>query len=141
MSEENQRRARELAAHVLQGSGYWMEASPEHISAGVAGYLAQALDEAEERGRASIGARPVVLWFAAEMEAKLRENDHKGGWSECTVGYLVERLREETVELEMALDAKPFDVVIREAADVANFAMMLADLCAPKPPTPTTEEG
>ena len=24
--------------------------------------------------------RPEVLWFAQQMEAKLKANDHKGGW-------------------------------------------------------------
>ena len=32
--------------------------------------------------------REQVLWFAEQMEAKLQENDHKGGWSNCDFPYL-----------------------------------------------------
>jgi hypothetical protein len=72
-----------------------------------------------------------VAWFAEQMEAALRRNDHKGGWSGADMGYLRDRLREECVELEMALDAAPFEKATREAADVANFAMMIADNLRP----------
>lgn len=83
--------------------------------------------------------RPAVRWFAEQMEAKLRENDHKGGW----IGHdgLLTRLREETDELYDAIvrheagviapNTHP-DQVTREAADVANFAMMIADNYGPK---------
>lgn len=84
--------------------------------------------------------REEVLWFAKQMERKLRANDHKGHWSNCDDLYLKRRLREETNELIDAVNrlksyrrTSPDDVawaarmVIREAADVANFAMMIAD--------------
>ena len=61
------------------------------------------------------------------MEAKLRENDHKGGWQGDTATSLLKRLREETDEVEQALMAWEPELVLREAADVANFAMMIAD--------------
>jgi len=79
-----------------------------------------------------IGAQRVrepVSWFAEQMEAKLRENDHKGGWEDCDYEYLANRLEEEVEELR-ALEGDP-DVkgekIIRECADIANFAMMIAD--------------
>jgi len=56
------------------------------------------------------------------MEKKLRENDYKKHWSNCDHQYLLNRLKEEVTELE-----KPMWDVIEEAADVANFAMMIAD--------------
>jgi len=93
--------------------------------------------------------RPVVRWFAAAMEVELRTNDHKGGWDDCTLGYLAKRLREEVDELVAAateghVNANVGDEgyrrapwteadaarVLSEAADVANFAMMVADVCA-----------
>lgn len=75
-------------------------------------------------------ARPEVAAFALLMGAKLRENDHKGGWKGNTSGELWERLREEAVELAEVLGALgPAANVGREAADVANFAMMIADVC------------
>jgi len=73
------------------------------------------------------------------MEKKLVENDHKGGWDECGNGYLKRRMRTELRELFAAVDAvvkcpegnpKRTDLmarVIAEAADVGNFAMMMAD--------------
>lgn len=88
-----------------------------------------------------ISRRREVQWFSCEMEAVLRANDHKGGWHGEDAGWLVERLREEVDELAKALDAHRAELasreryvaktatVIREAADVANFAMMIADVC------------
>lgn len=94
--------------------------------------------------------RPEVAWFADAMERKLRENEHKVDWKKEKSGYLLVRLEEETKELERALisgyehavcettdasmswresDAR---AVLSEAADVANFAMMLADVCRAK---------
>jgi hypothetical protein len=87
--------------------------------------------------------RPEVAAFAQLMEQALRDNDHKGGWKDCRGGYLWTRLQEEVEELGEAMDAVAFaqpmedrgDIPIfrkvlalgREAADVANFAMMIAD--------------
>lgn len=93
-----------------------------------------------ERERA---LRPVVQAFARAMEAELRENDYKGGWEDMGTEYLMERLASETQELAAAVAAirwgwaglgpkKEEGAVMRvrsEAADVANFAMMVADVC------------
>ena len=49
---------------------------------------------------AEIELRPDVQWFAEQMELKLRENDHKGGWEGVTPLWLMARLREELDELE-----------------------------------------
>lgn len=76
--------------------------------------------------------RPEVLNFAMAMEHKLRKNDRKGkqGWKTYNSEELLERLRQETTELETALRfslTTPSDI-LSEAADVANFAMMIADV-------------
>lgn len=83
--------------------------------------------------------RPEVLQFAVEMEKKLQANDHKTPWDKDSLGWLLKRLKEELVEAEEASKAiGPADyagedidelcaAAIREWADVANFAMMLAD--------------
>lgn len=77
--------------------------------------------------------RPEVKAFACLMEQKLRMNDHRPGWKDTAVCWLWDRLNGEADEL--------LDVVSgggnvgSEAADVANFAMMIADVCgalAPK---------
>ena len=80
-----------------------------------------------------------VLKFAARMEAKLAKNRHKGnreGWLKDHPWNLVERVLDETVELqqcfaevrenEVALITTPEETA-DECADVANFCMMVAD--------------
>lgn len=100
-------------------------------------------DTGEADSLAPSGLRAEVAAFAGAMEAKLRENDHKGGWKECNLTYLETRLREEMRELTSLFQAwhlagsgfmgyRRDEVnakIIREAADVANFAMMIADVC------------
>lgn len=78
--------------------------------------------------------RPEVRAFADAMEAKLRENDHKPGWKGDHPRDLMRRLDEEANELRKLLPVGGARVtdgggVLREAADVANFAMMIADVC------------
>ena len=69
--------------------------------------------------------RPEVQEFALLMELKLREKD---GWQEVSNGGLFARLNEETYELwhKVTYGANSLGVG-EEAADVANFAMMLYD--------------
>lgn len=89
------------------------------------------------------GWRPEVRAFADLMEAQLRKNDHKGGWKNDRPHALLKRLYDEAAELGHAMpyddDFDPENVGW-EAADVANFAMMIADVCgalpAPAPPAP-----
>lgn len=73
--------------------------------------------------------RTEVERFAKLMEQQLVANDHKGGWSHEHVDHLVVRLVEEVSELMGAIAyGSGSDVVAKEAADVANFAMMVADV-------------
>ncbi len=74
--------------------------------------------------------RDVVKWFARAMEQRLKENDHKGGWERCTDEYLFRRLVEEVGELSIAIhdtSSEREELVLKEAADVANFTMMIVD--------------
>lgn len=72
--------------------------------------------------------RNEVRWFARGMERELQKNDHKGGWEYCKPSWLLRRLRAETNELERAVKGKKdWETVLSEAADIANFAMMIAD--------------
>jgi NTP pyrophosphatase (non-canonical NTP hydrolase) len=69
-----------------------------------------------------------LLRFAMLMQDKLDENCHKRGWSDLSPAWLLRRMREETGEIRTALRKKKDALTIaRECADVANFAMMLAD--------------
>lgn len=66
------------------------------------------------------------------MESRLLANDHKGGWKGCSRDFLLQRLHAELAELETELaPADPLPRAHRvgtETADVANFAMMIADV-------------
>ena len=78
---------------------------------------------------------PYVLAFAEAMEEKLAANRHKGdreGWLKDSPEALFARLEEETRELLCVLESSYIlskTKVLHEAADVANFAMMIADVC------------
>lgn len=61
------------------------------------------------------------------MWEKLRANAHKRHWSEVSESFLYRRLLDELGELAEALGRGDGAAIQREAADVANFAMMLAD--------------
>jgi hypothetical protein len=104
-----------------------------------------------DAGMTPVTLRPVVQRFAELMEAKLKENDKKGGWGNCSTAYLSRRCGNELGELRAAVnrgkhwvrqstflsgrgpvisDNEELRLLIgREAADVANFAMMIADVC------------
>ena len=66
--------------------------------------------------------------FINVMNEQLYINKHKGGWKHLDDSYLLARLMEELGELAVAIEygINKKDI-IKEAADVANFAMMIAD--------------
>ena len=79
--------------------------------------------------------RESVLWFAQEMENTLKANSAKGEWGRFSIGELLVGLNSEMDELEGAIYAAEdepakdqTDKVYREAIDVANYAMMIADV-------------
>lgn len=83
-----------------------------------------------------IEASREVSRFALAMEAQLHKNAHKDhndggrGWRFDSVWSLINRLDEEVAELKAAVSAEqPAEVILSEAADVANFAMMIASRC------------
>lgn len=74
---------------------------------------------------------PRLMWFVWEMRHKLAvpKNQAKGDWRDNTQGALARLMLAEVAELwELASDgdAEP-QLLIEECADIANFAMMLAD--------------
>ncbi len=81
-----------------------------------------------------------VIDFAERMQMKLDKNErkpcdvmkvgkNKRTWKHCDVFWLLRRLREETIELEIALCGKEQNPrAMDEAADVGNFAMMIHDV-------------
>ena len=95
-----------------------------------------------------------LLAFMDAMRAKLDANAHKGGWQADSPTALLRRLRDETVELQLAIEKylalshslmnekqdrtqrvlleremiRAGKHVASESADVANFAMFIADV-------------
>jgi NTP pyrophosphatase (non-canonical NTP hydrolase) len=73
---------------------------------------------------------PHILRFAKIMEHKLSLNRHKGdrtGWLKADPEQLLDFLDDEVEELAEAMQGNENSNVILEAADVANFAMMISD--------------
>ncbi|MCG3177341.1 MAG: hypothetical protein MOGMAGMI_02313 [Candidatus Omnitrophica bacterium] len=93
--------------------------------------LLSGLSHKLEAVKGGVELRPALAQFAGEMEAVLKQNDHKGGWKDCPMEYLRDRLHQEVRELDRALlgSGGQYDpsAVAKECADVANFAMMLRD--------------
>lgn len=77
------------------------------------------------------------------MERMLVDNDDKGGWDRCTMFWLLDKVSEEVREARDAVitlavkmldrsaasdyPSREFECLIDEAADIANYAMMVAD--------------
>ena len=65
--------------------------------------------------------------MADNMRMKLAANRERPHWNKSRQWYLLRRLREEVDELSYALNHGEGEDAWSEAADVANFAAMLAD--------------
>ena len=95
------------------------------------------MDSGKSEAKAPSGyeLRPDLRWFAEEMEGVLRENDHK---HRIGINKLFLNMVRETYELNLALskvnqlnpEITP-DLfrkqAIKEATDVANYVMMIAN--------------
>ena len=62
------------------------------------------------------------------MEARLRENANRGDWRALNFFYLIACLVSNIGQLVRAFQVSKPEVVLRSAADTANYAMMIADL-------------
>lgn len=72
-----------------------------------------------------------VARFADAMRERLAANDHKGGWQGMHPRTLLNRAMGELRELDDELfppHQRDAENVLREAADAANYAMMVADV-------------
>ena len=85
----------------------------------------------KEGGRVN-EVRKELADFAEFMEVVLKDNDYKGGWQFMSMRDIIVRMYEELDEVRVTFNNVTTDTDLcklkREAADVANFAMMLADL-------------
>lgn len=88
--------------------------------------------------RERIQLRHSVQAFAERMEATLRKHDAKKGgqynWRKDTPASLIARLEDEAWEVRNALESGgSIADIAKEAVDVANFALMISDVCDPLP--------
>lgn len=71
-----------------------------------------------------------VSKFSEAMLAKLEANKHKKGWldvPEYDDDWFYRRIGEEVMELIQAAQSGDVEATLLEAADVANFALMIAE--------------
>lgn len=80
--------------------------------------------------------REELVWFASKMDEQLSDNDHKGHWCDEKPSYLLYKLIAELAELTETLHENMSDwanqkytrdAIVSECADLANYAMMIAD--------------
>lgn len=94
-----------------------------------------------EKPKVLVNLQPELASFAQVMQERLDANDHKGGWRDMTPRQLMRRLLQEAKELDYAIGdalerrAETVRTATREAADVASFAMMIADVLVEKDKT------
>lgn len=67
--------------------------------------------------------------FVDAMRYKLRRNAHKGRWEDMSIDEEFNLLRKEVEELRDAVRDGNMVEILLEAADVANFAMIVASIC------------
>ena len=72
-----------------------------------------------------------LVWtFAHKMQEQLDANASKSGWEGLTTTQCIDRMKDELEEIEDAhkrgLGA---EVIVRECADISNFAAFLAANC------------
>lgn len=89
------------------------------------------------KGRAAMKARKRIYQddclesltnFHGHMSRKLVENYHKPGWRGDTIESLRARVTEELAELDRCIaNGMSYEIIAREAADVANMVMMIQD--------------
>ena len=66
--------------------------------------------------------------FIHEMLAKLWKHRDKGHWEDIDIPTALRRMREEIDELEEAIKNNDYAEIHQEAADVANFALILSSV-------------
>lgn len=71
--------------------------------------------------------RPAVVIFAADMERKLRKNDHKTSWRDLPIEALFRMMMLEIEEYRVAHEFLTVAEARNELIDIGNFAMILWD--------------
>lgn len=74
------------------------------------------------------GYGPSLIRFFDAMVFKLRRNAHKGKWETLPLGKAMSDLQGEVGELIMAVKNCNTSEILMEGADVANTALIVADI-------------
>lgn len=87
-----------------------------------------------ERDRRKNMIKLALDWFPKKMKDELMKHLNRPGWKKASFHMLFQRLLEEVIELDNVMFTRGNEVrkmdkdrAIRECADIANFAMMMAD--------------
>ncbi len=75
-----------------------------------------------------------ITFFVGLMLEKLHKHRHKGHWDRINIKEALIQLEEEVVELKEAIRLGDSYETYREAADVANFAMIIASVLRRRDP-------
>jgi hypothetical protein len=73
--------------------------------------------------------RPELAAFAKVMESRLKENAHRGDWRAYNFYYLAACLTANLGHMIRAFQADKPESILKSAADTANYALMISDLC------------
>jgi hypothetical protein len=70
-----------------------------------------------------------IQWFGGEMEKQMKANHYKGKWENIVDELLIEEMSKNQGRLSEIMGGAPCDPgeYIRRCANIANFAMMIAD--------------
>ena len=80
-----------------------------------------------------LDCRAEVKCFAVLMEHVLRRHDDAKGesWRKMSLDDLAVRVQEEVQELLFAIETgSPYETMVTESVDVANFCMFITDIAA-----------
>lgn len=97
--------------------------------------MTEGLEDGAEWGSLSIRIPPELKGYGPEMAKfldamvfKLRRNAHKGKWETVPMALALERLDDEMGELRSAVVNGSTMEILMEAADVANMALIVANI-------------
>lgn len=94
---------------------------PEHLTTGAKPLQIAVPDELSE-------LRPDLQRFFDAMIYKLRRNKNKGRWSDVSLDRAIELMQLEVDELRAAAAEGSTAEILMEGADIANFAMIAANI-------------
>ena len=74
----------------------------------------------------ALSSRPLVSWWAQQMERVLRRNDYKRGWERMRPWAIHKRLVDELEELTQALAGTSNSNIVDELVNISNYCAFMA---------------